>query len=638
MNRKQKIIVSITGIILVSLILIGLTYAYFLTKITGNTNSKSISVTTANLELVYGDGNGILAPTDKLMPGDTVGTKEFTVTNNGNNKVEGYLVIFRDVTNTLLRPEDLVYKVECKQYLNDVETGTCDGVEYETQLPTGTGSGSGVIVSNDIEAGYVQKYKLTLDYLNPDVDQSDDMNKTIEAKIDIMDVKLLNSEKGITNYASDTLAGTIINNSIANKNGTELVGKYNLNITKEKDFKYVISEEQTPDDVAEVTPDANTVYTYSSTYEVDEGGYIILTNAKTGKFSEIYQDLVGKYIICEEGDASSSACKNELSSKINWIEKVTETTETTLKANVFVGKATIKNKLNVISDNDGISYFYRGNVKDNYINFDDKCWRIIRIEGDGSIKMILDDNTNTCESSSYNPKNGFIVPSENTSKIGRSVVSNNYISTLVEGEIYSEPDTYREISVKPFLNKYLNGGTYTYRIVGSRINSIELNGLSSESISKLKEDTYYLNDFGKKTFINNDAEKFRYETETRVWNYYNNLLSYGSTYSKYTSKIGLISMEEAILSGYDFQRNNFDDIYGTQTDDYCTYLVNTTTPTITITPSKALSLTVDIVSLYAVAGLSGGSDSSNFKPTITLKSGTKIATGEGTQTKPYEVE
>ena len=81
MSKRQKIIVSITGIFLVLMILVGLTYAYFLTKITGNTNSKSISVTTANLELVYGDGNGILAPTDKLMPGDTVGTKEFIYEN-----------------------------------------------------------------------------------------------------------------------------------------------------------------------------------------------------------------------------------------------------------------------------------------------------------------------------------------------------------------------------------------------------------------------------------------------------------------------------------------------------------------------------------------------------------------------------
>ena len=52
MNRRQKIIVSVTGIFIVLLILVGLTYAYFLTRITGNTNDKSISVTTANLELL----------------------------------------------------------------------------------------------------------------------------------------------------------------------------------------------------------------------------------------------------------------------------------------------------------------------------------------------------------------------------------------------------------------------------------------------------------------------------------------------------------------------------------------------------------------------------------------------------------
>ena len=58
MNRRQKIIVSVTGIFIVLLALIGLTYAYFVTKVTGNTNDKSITVTTANLELEYGGDNG----------------------------------------------------------------------------------------------------------------------------------------------------------------------------------------------------------------------------------------------------------------------------------------------------------------------------------------------------------------------------------------------------------------------------------------------------------------------------------------------------------------------------------------------------------------------------------------------------
>ena len=68
MNRRQKIIVSVTGIFLVLLILVGLTYAYFLTRINGNENTTSIGVTTANLELTYGDGNGVLLPYGVITP------------------------------------------------------------------------------------------------------------------------------------------------------------------------------------------------------------------------------------------------------------------------------------------------------------------------------------------------------------------------------------------------------------------------------------------------------------------------------------------------------------------------------------------------------------------------------------------
>ena len=98
MNRRQKIIVSVTGIFIVLLVLLGLTYAYFLTRITGNSNPTSISVTTANLELVYGDGTtAILTSSNPLMPSSTpIGTKDFTVTNNGDDSE--YVVVFEDVT------------------------------------------------------------------------------------------------------------------------------------------------------------------------------------------------------------------------------------------------------------------------------------------------------------------------------------------------------------------------------------------------------------------------------------------------------------------------------------------------------------------------------------------------------------
>jgi len=41
-------------------------------------------------------------------------------------------------------------------------------------------------------------------------------------------------------------------------------------------------------------------------------------------------------------------------------------------------------------DDLGTSYYFRGNVTNNYVKFADYYWRIIRINGDGSIRMIYD--------------------------------------------------------------------------------------------------------------------------------------------------------------------------------------------------------------------------------------------------------
>ena len=43
------------------------------------------------------------------------------------------------------------------------------------------------------------------------------------------------------------------------------------------------------------------------------------------------------------------------------------------------------------SDDSGVSYYFRGNVKNNYVSFANLTWRIVRINGDGTIRMILDD-------------------------------------------------------------------------------------------------------------------------------------------------------------------------------------------------------------------------------------------------------
>lgn len=43
------------------------------------------------------------------------------------------------------------------------------------------------------------------------------------------------------------------------------------------------------------------------------------------------------------------------------------------------------------TDDDGVTYYFRGNVDNNYVSFAGLTWRIVRINGDGSVRIILDD-------------------------------------------------------------------------------------------------------------------------------------------------------------------------------------------------------------------------------------------------------
>ena len=295
MNRNQKIIVSITGIFLVLMILVGLTYAYFLTKITGNTNSKSISVTTANLVLEYGENTNVVQGINNAEPGYSV-EKIFTATNKGNSTVT-YGAALENIVNELSRKEDLVYTLTCTSYLKEgfslasngtitgTVDGTCSGVTTEKQFPST--STMSVMTTNTIDTTHTHAYKLTITYKEMGEDQSEDMGKTFSAKVNIVDLRA-NADK--------------INPYSTNKNA--------LN--------------------------------YQIINSALEGG----TNRTT------YGSEVTTF--------TSISGENE-------------------------------RVLNTAPDDYGTSYYYRGNVLDNYVTFADKTWRIVRINGDGSIRLVLDD-------------------------------------------------------------------------------------------------------------------------------------------------------------------------------------------------------------------------------------------------------
>ena len=295
MNRKQKIIVSTTGIFLVLLILVGLTYAYFLTRINGNKNDKSISVSTANLELVYADVNDTLISATNVEPGVSF-TKMFSATNNGNKKIDEYGVALENVINTLTETKDLVYTISCTQYLkqgysitkdgnnytvNGTTSGTCSGVSNEQIFPT---MGK-ILVTNSIEDDKVQVYTLVVTYKDTGTDQSIDMNKQFSAKANLVNPSTFGS------MGSGTLASAIINSA-------------------------------------------------------------------------------------EKASEESDTTRTTFGTRVTEFTSISGENERVL---------------NNAPDDYGISYYYRGNVNDNYVSFADKTWRIVRINGDGSVRLVLDD-------------------------------------------------------------------------------------------------------------------------------------------------------------------------------------------------------------------------------------------------------
>ena len=55
--------------------------------------------------------------------------------------------------------------------------------------------------------------------------------------------------------------------------------------------------------------------------------------------------------------------------------------------------------LKSIEDDYGTSYYFTGNISNNYLTFANMCWRIVRIMGNNNIKIVLDDYDQECSSS-----------------------------------------------------------------------------------------------------------------------------------------------------------------------------------------------------------------------------------------------
>ena len=287
-------------------------------------------------------------------------------------------------------------------------------------------------------------------------------------------------------------------------------------------------------------------------------------------------------------------------------------------------------------DDYGTSYYFRGAVTNNYVEFANKCWRIVRIGGDGSVKLILhNDNTtkvaNPCDSANNSTSAAFARYSGTTYK---SAFNSSYNDNAYVGF------------------KYGTVGSSTYEATHANTNkSTILTNLETWYTNNLKtyesviDNSVWCND---KTNVT-DTSYDPWSITPNGLGYAKNVTYYGATkrlvstsgsaggtgpslkcngeLSKINSKVGLITADELALAGYAYAKNNT-----------TTYLQENATDTYwwSLSPYRFSGGYAYVWYVYGSSGYFDNyvSDASGVRPSISLKSTTNV-TGEGTSSSPY---
>ena len=107
-------------------------------------------------------------------------------------------------------------------------------------------------------------------------------------------------------------------------------------------------------------------------------------------------------------------------------------------------------------DDYGTSYYYRGSVENNYVYFAGKIWRIIRINGDGSVRIILNDVLETTSSfNSAHTDNAYVGYMYGTP--GSSSYAATHTNTN-DSELKKSLDTWYENNLKNYIAYLVDDG------------------------------------------------------------------------------------------------------------------------------------------------------------------------------------
>ena len=284
-----------------------------------------------------------------------------------------------------------------------------------------------------------------------------------------------------------------------------------------------------------------------------------------------------------------------------------------------------KSDSGLYSDEDdfGTTYYYRGSIKNNNAYFAEKYWKILRINGDGSIRLLYNGGDNEGDSISISSFNtvrnspiyvGYMYGIANSSNYESGHLNENSSTIkLILDDWYSENILSK--NYENFISK--NSGFCGNRTI-----------ILGDGISDNKDSNFF--SFGYSSSPKNSF-KCKNNSQEFIQNDYYTVNESNIGNKSLIYPIGLITSEDLIFSGMKFGNpNNLAFTYSTKS--YWT-----------MSPFKYDSsyLTSDVAIMNSDGSISGWTPVNylnNVRPVINLKPDVKISGGIGTSNNPYIIE
>ena len=395
----------------------------------------------------------------------------------------------------------------------------------------------------------------------------------------------------------------------------------------------------------DIIPNISKTDITGTSIELGSGHFVKANNAKHTYLLKIYYPKKTTSQNANQG-AAFSAHVEITSAKAPTVSNLAETilANNKVKAPITTPGAAVSTAdealLASAEDDYGTSYYFRGAVKNNYVEFANKCWRIVRVGGDGSVKLILhNDNTtgaaNPCDAANNSTSAAF---------------------ARYSGETYTSAFNTNKDDNAYVGFKFGTPGSSTYEATHANTNKSTIltnletwynnNDNNFKKYEKVIADTVWCND--KTNVTDTTFNPYGYSNVNGL-GYGTNVTYYGATQrlvsknnsaggtgpslkcngdlSKINSKIGLITADELAFAGYAKGLRNT-----------TTYLQeNADTWWWSLSPHSFhgdYAHVWNVGGSYGLFGNNGVDFTSGVRPSISLKSTTNV-TGEGTSSSPY---